>query len=347
MKAIVVRAYGGPENAVLDEVQTPQQTSGEVLVKVRAVTVNRTRDLNVIGGEVRANDALPLVPGQDPAGEVVELGPDVTTCQVGDRVIVSSWVTCESCAACRAGRTSDCARSVNLGIHRWGGYAEYIAAPARVVYPIAERLSFAEAAVAMRHFPQAFQQLDAKAQVECGEWVLVMGASGGLGSACVQVAKHRGATVIAGAGSDDRVAAAMALGADYGVNYRRQDLTARVKELTEGRGVDIICEDISDPTTFPAAFACLARYGRLVTSGAHGGGNVTVNMRQLYGQRQKILGVAGQNCDDIVKAMDGAGNGTLKAMVELVLPLAKLHAAFDMINDRSVTGKIVIDPQAN
>ena len=157
----------------------------------------------------------------------------------------------------------------------------------------------------MRHFPMAMQQLGpTKAGLKAGEWILVMGASGGLGSACIQVARQRGAKVIAGAGGDERVAVALALGAEHGINYRRENLTERVREITGGHGADVICENISDPSTFPAAFAALATMGRLVTSGAHGGGTVPVDMKRLYHHRLRILGAAGHDPADIRDAMD-------------------------------------------
>jgi NADPH2:quinone reductase len=346
MKAMIVRAYGGPEALRLEDVENPRPAAGEVLAAVRAVTVNRTRDLNVIAGEAGGPEALPLVVGQDPAGDIVETGAGVDPALLGKRVIVSSRITCGQCEHCMARQSSDCRNARNIGIHRWGGYAELIAVPASQVIPLADGLAYAEAAVAMRHFPMAFQQLRGKAGLRSGEWVLVMGASGGLGSACVQVARLMGAKVIAGAGGDERVAAAMALGADVGINYRKEKLTERVREITGGAGVNVVCENISDPTTFPAAFASLAMLGRLVTAGAHGGGTVPVDMKQLYQKRQRILGSAGHDIQDILDAMRYAGKGTLKAKVDLVLPLERLHEAFRLIHERKVAGKIVIDPQA-
>jgi NADPH:quinone reductase-like Zn-dependent oxidoreductase len=344
MKAIIVRSYGGPEALALEDVERPRPAKGEVLIKVRAVTVNRTRDLNVCAGQAGGPEALPLVPGQDPAGEIVDVGEAVASSRIGQRVIVSSRLTCGECSACKAGRGSDCPKSRHIGIHRWGGYAEFVAVPEGQAVPIGESLSFPEAAVAMRHFPMAYQQLRGKLDIQPGEWLLVMGASGGLGSACVQVAKLMGANVIAGAGGDERVAVAVEFGADHCINYRSEDLTKRVREITGGRGVDAICENISDPTTFPAAFASLGMMGRLVTAGAHGGGTVPVNMKQLYQSRQRILGSAGHDPIDIVMAMEGAGSGRLKAKVDLVMPLDKLLEAFQLIHERKVAGKIVIDP---
>lgn len=342
---MLVRRYGGPEAIRLQDVEVPKPKRGEVLIAVAATTVNRTRDLAICAGKVAGTEALPLVPGQDPAGSIVALGAGVHDHSVGQRVVVSSRIVCAKCPACKRGRHSECRSQSQIGINRWGGYAEFVAVPARQAIPIAKKLSFAEAAVAMRHFPMAFQQVDVRAGLQKGETVLVMGASGGLGSAVVQVARLRGASVIAGAGGDERVAAAMALGANHGVNYRKSDLIKQVMDLTDGRGVNVVFENISDPTTWPKAFECLAPQGRLVTSGAHGGGTVPVDMKRLYNRRLRIIGAAGYDGGDAVNAMAAAGKGKLRAVVDLQLPLERLHDAFDLIEQRKITGKVVIDPR--
>jgi NADPH:quinone reductase-like Zn-dependent oxidoreductase len=136
--------------------------------------------------------------------------------------------------------------------------------------------------VVTRHAPTAFHLLRDRAGLAAGEWVLVMGASGGLGSAGVQAAKFIGANVIAAAGADERVQAVIDLGADAGINYRTQDLTAEVMRITSGRGVEVVFENIADPELFPRAFASLARRGRLVTAGGHGGGIVPLDVNRLY-----------------------------------------------------------------
>ena len=155
----------------------------------------------------------------------------------------------------------------------------------------------------------AFNLLVDKAGVKPGEWVLVMGATGALGSSCVQVAKMLGAKVIAGAGTDERVELAKSYGADFGVNYRKHDLAKEVMQLTDNEGVDVVCENISDPTLWPAAFASLAMNGRLVTAGAHGGGTVSLDVKRLYMRRLRILGAAGTNLADVEKALDAARRG--------------------------------------
>lgn len=344
MQAFVVREYGGPGGAGLEDVATPEPGPGEVLIRVRAITVNRTRDLDVIGGRPGDPDALPLVPGVDPAGEVAATGGGVTGLRPGDRVVVWSRTACGACADCTEGNEGNCAHGRTMGVHCWGGYAEYMVAPAANVFAIRGALSFAEAAVVMRHYPTAFQLLEDKAALRPGEWVLVMGAGGGLGSCGVQAAKSMGARVIAGAGAEERVAVGLDGGADHGVNYRARDLTAAVMDITGGAGVNVVFENISDPTTWSKAFASLAHGGRLVTAGAHGGGQVTLDIKRLYYRRIKVMGAAGASRGNVARALEGAAAGTLTAVVEHVLPLAELPTAWDTLATGGVRGKIVIDP---
>ena len=231
-----------------------------------------------------------------------------------------------------------------MGIHRWGGYAEYIVAPAANIRAIPDNISFHEAAVFMRHCPTAIQLLDDKASLKPFETVLVMGAGGGLGSTGVQIAKLMGATVIAGAGADDRVRLARDLGADHGVNYRTQGLVEEVMKITDGRGADVVFENISDPTTWPEAFECLAFAGRLVTAGGHGGDTVPLDAKRLYLRRLKVIGGAGSSRRNVETALEFARTGRLSCAIEKIMKLESLPEAFDLLGNGDVTGKIVIDP---
>jgi len=342
MRAIVIREYGGPDVLRLEEVDRPDPGPEEVLVRVRAVTVNRTRDLTVANGRPNVPEALPLVPGLDPAGEVAALGSGVTEFAVGDNVVVTSRSACGACRECRRGNDGDCADATHVGIHRWGGYAEYVSVPLESCIPMPAGVDAAKAAVLLRHFPTAFQLLDDKAGLEAGEWILVMGAAGGLGGAGIQAAKLMGATVIAGAGSAERVDAGRRLGADYGIDYRAADLTAEVMRLTGGRGVDVVYENISDPTTWPKAFASLAYGGRLVTAGAHGGGTVPTDIQRLYLNRLRIIGAAGAGRHNVERALAIADE--VDAQIAEIMPLDALHGAYRMLAAGEIAGKLVIDP---
>ncbi len=345
MKAILIHEYGPWRDVMrLEEVDRPAVGPDDVLVEVHAVTANRTRDVQAAAGHYGTADALPLVPGVDPSGIVVETGGNVSGITPGDRVVVVSRSPCGECEYCKAGNDADCRSGSTMGIQRWGGYADYIVAPAGNIRTIPDNISFQEAAVFMRHCPTAIQLLDDKAGLGAGETVLVMGAGGGLGSTGIQIAKLMGATVIAGAGADERVTLGLAQGADFGVNYRQADLVEEVMKITGGKGVDVVFENISDPTTWPKAFECLAFCGRLVTAGAHGGGTVPLDARRLYLKRLRVIGGAGSSRKNVEQALDFAKTGKLSCAIEHVMPLAQLHDAYDMLDGGGVTGKIVIDP---
>ena len=177
-----------------------------------------------------------------------------------------------------------------------------------------------------------------------GEWVLVMGAAGGLGSATVQLARHMGATVIAAAGSDQRVASAVKLDADFGINYRSHDLAEEVGKLTDGKGVHVVTENIADPDLWPGAFKSLGRGGRLVTAGAHGGGLVPLEVRQLYLKRISIFGGAGMAERGIERSLALASENLVTIQIDRILPLSQAREAQEIVSRRLNTGKIVIDP---
>ena len=347
MQAVVLREFGGPDVLHLEHLPVPHVGPGEILIKVRSVSVNRTLDCAVRAGSYPAPVQLPHVLGVDPAGEVVALGPAVTRFRTGDRAATISMIPCLECKQCRAGLEANCLSSRHIGLHRWGGYAEYVAVPERNAFKIPDNLSFAEGTLITRHFPMAFNLLTAKTRVKPGEWVLVMGASGALGSCCVQVAKMFGATVIAAGGADERVDAALAYGADFGLNYRRENLAQAVMQLTGDQGVAIVCENIADPTLWPGAFNSLAIGGRLVTAGAHGGGIVELDVKRLYLRRQSIIGAAGTNPADVEQALAAARAGKIRAIGHRTMPLREAAEAHRLIEGNQILGKLVLDPTAD
>ena len=344
MKAIVLREFGGPELLRLEDLPDPKPAPGEILIKVHSVSVNRTLDCVVRAGKYPVKVQLPHVLGADPAGEIVEIGSGATKLKVGDRVAVISAMPCQKCGRCLKGDEGNCVDGKRVGVDLWGGYAEQIAIPVRYAVRIPDNISFAEATVITRHFPMAFNLLGSQAGIRPGESVLVMGATGALGSSCVQVAKMLGATVIAGAGTDERVELAKSYGADLGINYRKHDLANEVMRLTDNQGVDVVCENISDPTLWPAAFASLALNGRLVTAGAHGGGTVALDVKRLYMRRLRIIGAAGTNLADVEKALDAAREGKIRAIIDRILPLRDAVQAHRIVEQNQIAGKIILDP---
>jgi NADPH:quinone reductase-like Zn-dependent oxidoreductase len=334
LKAIVIREFGPPNVMKFEDVPVPEPKAGEVLIKVHAVSVNRTLDCVVRAGKYARCVALPLTPGVDPSGIVTRLGPGVIDRKVGDRVTVQLRTSSDSGA--------DSIR--NLGAHAWGGYAEYVCARADRTAIVPDGLDFATATVVSRHTPTAFTLLRDRAKLQADEWVLVMGAAGGLGSAGVQVAKHLGAKVIAAAGADDRVKVGLDLGADAGINYRAQDLTVEAMRITGGKGVDVVFENIGDPDLFPKAFAAMARRGRLVTAGGHGGTSVPLDVNRLYQNHLTIIGATGETPEDVIVSLNAAAQGKFKVLIDRIMPLSQAAQAHELIEGRSGIGKIILDP---
>jgi len=333
MKAIVIRSFGGPEVLMHEEMKTPSPGPGEVLVRVHAVSVNRTLDLIVREGRYAVPVALPHILGVDPSGEIVAVGEGVSQRQIGARVVSMPW------------RNRATGQMEVPGVQRPGGYADYVCLPEAAVVPIPDGLGYAQATVVTRHAPQAFNLLRDRAQLKPGETVLIMGAAGGLGSAGVQVARHLGGKVIAAAGSSERVAAAIRLGADSGIDYRHANLTEEVLTLTDGRGVDVVFENIADPVLFPQAFAALARHGRLVTAGSHGGGKVMLDVTRLYLFQLSVLGSLGCQRQDIESSLQLAASGRFEALIDCIMPLDQAVHAHRRVAAGEGIGKVVLAPQ--
>ncbi len=335
MKAIVLREFGPPQVLRLEDIPTPAPGPGEVLIRVHAVSVNRTLDLAVRAGSYAMPVTLPHILGVDPSGVVTAVGPGVSARQVGDRVATTQLLRPPTATS----------GPILVGVHIWGGYAEYVKVPVENTHPIPDSLDFATATVVSRHAPVAFSMLRDDARLGPEDWVLVMGASGGLGSAGIQAAKHLGARVIAAAGADERVRAAVDLGADHGINYRTQDLAAAVRHLTGGRGVDVVFENIADAELFPRAFASLARGGRLITAGAHGGGTVPLDVKHLYLNGITVIGSVGRiTPGDLAFSLRAAADGRYRVLIDRVLPLAEAARAHQIVAERTGIGKVVLQP---
>lgn len=334
MRAMVIREFGGPEVMQLEEVPDPVTGPEDVVFAVHAVSVNRTLDISVRSGRYPRPVTLPHVLGADPAGEIIEVGSAVVDRYVGQRVATFPLIS--------PGTPEAPPRM--LGVQHWGGYAERVVVPARVTHLVPDGLDMAQACAVARHAPLAFTLLREKAMLKAGEWILVMGAGGGLGSAGLQVAKHFGARTIAAAGADERVGAAVKLGADHGVNYRSEDLTARVMEITGGKGVDVVFENIGDPELFPAAFASLGRFGRLVTAGSHGGKMVPLDVQRLYLNQITLMGSTRQDPADVDRSLSAAAEGWLHIGIDRIMPLEKAVEAHQLIEARAVSGKIILSP---
>ena len=323
MKAVVMRAFGGPEVLRYETVETPETGPHDVLVEVRAVTVNRTLDMVVRENNYVREPKLPHILGVDPSGVIVAVGANVTDRKVSDRVFCRIFVPTDDP---EAHLTLPGLGKVNfLGVNLWGGYAQYVRTPAVSVVPIPDNISFHDASVIGRHLATATNQLENICKVKAGDTVLVMGATGGIGSVAIQIAKWHGATVIAAAGGDDRIAAARGIGADHGVNYRSHDLAGEVMKLTGGAGVNAVVENIADPDLFRAAVDAMAVGATLVTAGnASGNIEVPLDIRRLYLRQLHIVGEPREAPGGLEAAFVKAGEGASPFRLELALLLEEL-----------------------
>jgi NADPH:quinone reductase-like Zn-dependent oxidoreductase len=342
MKAVVMREFGGPEVLRYEEIETPEIGPDDVLVEVRAVSVNRTLDLVVREKKYVRVPPLPHVLGVDPSGVIAAVGTRVTDRQIGDRVYVRLFVPTDDPAA----KSLPGVAGVRfLGVDIWGGYAQYVRVPAANAIPIPDNVSFQDATVIGRHLATAVNQVEGVGRAKAGDWVLVMGASGGLGSAAVQVAKWNGAHVIAAAGADERVKAALAIGADHGVNYRAQDLVQEVMRITGGRGVDLVCENVADPELFRRAIHAMTRGGRMVTAGnASGHVEVPLDIRRLYLYQLQIIGEPREQPGGLEAAFARAGLGGVRTIIDRIFPLSQAAEAHRRVAERVGVGKVLLDP---
>jgi NADPH:quinone reductase-like Zn-dependent oxidoreductase len=342
MRAVVFKEHGGPEVLQYGEAAEPSIKANEVLVEVRACALNHL-DVWARGGLPGIEIPLPHILGNDIAGVVRDVGALVNWVQAGDEVMLQPGVSCGHCMECLSGQDNLCPEYDILGYRRDGGYAELVAAPGVNVIPKPKNLSWEEAAALPLVTVTAWHMLVTRARVEPGEDVLIHAAGSGVGSIGIQVARLRGARVIATAGSDEKLAKARELGADEVVNYTREDWPREVRRLTGKRGVDVVFEH-TGAETWPGSITVLAKGGRLVTCGATSGYAAHTDIRQVFYRHLSLLGSFMGSKAELLRAMKFIERGAIRAIVDRVLPLAEARRAHELMQDRAQFGKLVLVP---
>ena len=342
MKAVIFKKHGGPE--VLEYADAPDPTirANEVLVEVKACALNHL-DVWAREGLPGIDIALPHILGNDIAGVVREVGELVSWVQTGDEVMLQPGVSCGHCAECLAGRDNLCREYDIIGYRRNGGYAQFVNTPAVNVIPKPTELSWEEAAALPLVTLTAWHMLVTRAAVQPGESVLIHAAGSGVGSIGIQVAKLRGARVIATASSDEKLAKAKELGADDLVNYTGVDWPKEVKRLTDRKGVDVVFEH-TGAVTWPGSIASLKTNGRLVTCGATSGFAAQTDLRQIFYRHLTILGSFMGSKGELLEAMKFIESRKIRAVVDQTLPLTEARHAHELMEDRAQFGKLVLVP---
>jgi NADPH:quinone reductase-like Zn-dependent oxidoreductase len=342
MKAIAIRAHGGPEVVKLEELPDPVAGPGQVRVAVKAAAQNHL-DIWVRNGWQGLRLAFPHVLGSDVAGVIDAVGPGVEGWKVGDAVVVNPSLGCQRCERCLSGEEHLCRRFSILGEHVSGGQAELLVVPARNVMARPAALSFEQAAAVPLTFMTAWHALVARAGVRPGETVLVQAAGSGVGTAAVQIAKLLGARVIATAGSDAKLEKARGLGADEVVNYETQDLVQEVKRLTDRKGVEVVFEHVGKKTWEKSILAAGVG-GRIVTVGATTGHDPLTDLRHVFFRQLSILGSTMGTAGELAQVLRFVEAGKLRPVVDRVLPLSAALEGQALLANRAQFGKIVLVP---
>ncbi|MGF6594841.1 NADPH:quinone oxidoreductase family protein [Pseudomonas sp. 2835] len=322
MKAVLCKALGPAQNLVLEEVASPVPKKNEILLDVQAAGVNFP-DTLIIEGKYQFQPPLPFSPGGEAAGVVSAVGEKAGNLKVGDRV---------------------------MALTGWGSFAEQVAVPAYNVLPIPPQMDFTTAAAFGMTYGTSMHALSQRGQLKAGETLLVLGASGGVGLAAVEIGKAMGARVIAAASSAEKLAVAKAAGADELINYSETSLKDDIKRLTGGNGADVIYDPVGGDL-FDQAVRGIAWNGRLLVVGFASGRipELPVNLALLKGAA--VLGVfwgafaqrqPADNAANFQQLFSWFAEGKLKPLVSQTFPLAEAGAAIEMLGQRKAVGKLVV-----
>jgi alcohol dehydrogenase len=326
MQAAVIHRHGGPDVVEVDELERPSAGPGEAVVRVAACALNHL-DIFVRRGMPGLPIPLPHVSGGDVAGWVEEVGEGAADL-AGTAVLIDPAV-------------GDGAIGETLP----GGLAEYVVVPVENLIPLpdAERLvAFAALPIA---YGTAYRMIVTRARLAAGETIAILGASGGVGVACVQFAKRIGARVIACTSSDEKARRLRELGADETINMLEEDFSAAVWKLTGKRGADVVV-DYSGRDTWPGSIRCTTHGGRIVTCGATTGYDVTTDLRYVWRRELNILGSDGWTRDDLLEVVALVARGEVDAVVQATYPLSRVREAIAELEERRAFGKVVVVPDA-
>jgi len=326
MKAVLCKQYGPPQSLVVEELPAPQPGPGEVVVTVKAASVNFP-DFLIIQNKYQFKPPLPFSPGSELAGVVKAVGAGVTTVRSGDRVIAFTT---------------------------FGAFAEEVKIEAVRLLPLPEKMDFITGAAFLLTYATSDHALRDRGTLKAGETLLVLGAAGGVGLAAIEIGKALGASVIACASSEDKLAVCRNHGADATINYAAQDLRERIKALTDGKGVDVVYDAVGGAYTEPA-FRSLAWRGRLLVVGFAAGEipKLPLNLPLLKGAA--VIGVFwGDFARREPKAFAESyrqlarwyGEGRLKPHVSQTMPLERAAEAIELLASRQAKGKVVLTTAA-
>ena len=340
MKAAYITGHGGNDVVEFGDRPQPRRQAGDVLVRMHAATLNRV-DLYMRDSGAGITHALPQIMGLDGAGIVAEVDASETRLAVGQRVVLHPGVSCGRCEFCLRGEGVLCTRIDYLGEHRDGTLADYVSLPARNVFAMPNGMSFAQAAALGVNHLTAWRMLHTKGQLKAWHTVLIFGIGGGVSLSALQLAKLAGARVIVTSRHAGKLDKALALGADHAIDSSRQSVDKQIMALTNGRGVDLVIENVGQ-AVWASAMRSLVRGGRLVTCGATTGDQPPADLRRIFIRQLQILGSTLGDLHefaDLLALVEATG---LRPVIDSDYPLAQIHAALSRLESGEQFGKVAL-----
>lgn len=339
MDAVQFSEHGGRDVIEYGEFPDPEIGSDEVLVDVKAGALNHL-DIWTRKGLPGIDLEMPHIPGSDCAGVVEDVGENVRRFEEGDRVALLAGV-----GDSRMDDPTLDSRFHIIGEHVRGVHSEYAAIPEENLVSVPEGVKWETAAAAPLVFQTAWRMLIHRGELTAGEDVLVLGASGGVGHAAVQVAAHAGATVYATASSDEKLEYAREIGADETINYAETAFGSEIKSLTDGRGVDMVVDHIG-AKTWEESLKSLTKGGRIVTCGATTGPDPGAGLNRMFWNQLSVIGSTMATPEQAEDALSLVWDGTFEPAIREVLPMSEAARAHEIIEEREGFGKVVVVPDS-
>ncbi|WIV68461.1 zinc-binding dehydrogenase [Natrialbaceae archaeon AArc-T1-2] len=339
MQAVKITEHGDTDVIEYGEYPDPEVGRDEVLVDVKSAALNHL-DVWTRRGLPTLDLEMPHIPGSDGAGVVVETGEDVTRFSEGDHVAVSAGVGDL--------RMDDPTLDPNfhiIGEHVPGVHSEYTAISEDNLIPVPEHVDWEVAGSCALVFQTAWRMLIDRADLEAGEKVLVLGASGGVGHAALQIADYAGAEVYATGSTEEKLEYAKDHGADYVCNYEEENFAKWVRSETDGAGVDVVVEHVGAPT-WQDSIKSLAKGGRLVTCGGTGGGNPETDIPRIFWNQLEIIGSTMATPEQVDDVLELVWDGTFEPAIRDVFPMSETPRAHEMLEEREGFGKVVVRPDS-
>lgn len=341
MKAILFHEHGGPDVLKYEQVPTPTPGPGDVQVELHAAALNRV-DLWVRNGWPGLKLPMPHITGSDGAGVVTALGPGVDDLAIGQRVVLNANIGCGHCDECLAGRDNQCKDWHLLGETIHGTLAEFVVVPARYVLALPDDIDYETAAAAGLVYHTAWHSLIMRGRLRAGEKVLVIGASGGVNTASIQIAKLAGAEVTVVGSSPEKLALAEALGADKVIDRMLDENWSKAAFLASDRsGFDVVVDNVG-AGTMPSSLRAARKGGRILTVGNTGGPVFEIDNRYIFAKHLSILGSSMGTIEDFRTVMELVFAGKLRAVIDRSYPLSSAAEAEARLEAGDQLGKIVL-----